>query len=63
MTSQGLIPPPAVTRGDWIATFELGSTVVLITPSSYKGTPLVSPDQEVRYGQPVLGFASAVLPL
>jgi phosphatidylserine decarboxylase len=55
--------PRAVKRGDWIATFELGSTVVLITSSSHGATPLVSPNEEVRYGQPVLRFASAVLPL
>ncbi len=51
--------PPEVKRGDWIATFELGSTVVLLTSSSYNATPLVSPLDEVRYGQPVLGFAAA----
>jgi phosphatidylserine decarboxylase len=59
----GLIPPPVVKRGDWIATFELGSTVVLITSSSHQATPLVSPNEEVHYGQPVLGFASAARPL
>ena len=51
--------PPAVKRGDWIATFELGSTVVLLTSSSHEATPLVSPNEEVRYGQPVLRFAAA----
>jgi phosphatidylserine decarboxylase len=51
--------PPAVKRGDWIATFELGSTVVLIMPSSLEATPLVSPGQEIHYGQPVLGNAAA----
>jgi len=54
---------PAVKRGDWIATFELGSSVVLITSSSFKATPLVSPKEKVRYGQPVLGFVSAESPL
>jgi phosphatidylserine decarboxylase len=61
--SHRLDPPTAVKRGDWIATFELGSTVVLITSSSYEATPLVSPDEEVRYGQAVLRFAPAVVPL
>jgi phosphatidylserine decarboxylase len=45
--------PPPVERGGWIATFELGSTVVLITSSSPTATPLVSPNEKVRYGQPV----------
>ncbi len=61
--SRVLIPPPAVKRGDWVATFEIGSTVVLITSSSYKATALVSPNEKVHYGQPVLGFASANYPL
>lgn len=55
--------PAAVKRGDWIATFELGSSVVLITSSSFKATPLVSPKEKVHYGQPVLGFACADSPL
>jgi phosphatidylserine decarboxylase len=55
--------PHAVKRGDWIATFELGSSVVLITSSSLRATPLVSPNEKVRYGQAVLGFASAGSPL
>ncbi len=52
-----------VKRGDWIATFELGSSVVLITSSSLEATPLVSPNEKVHYGQPVLRFASANRPL
>jgi phosphatidylserine decarboxylase len=51
--------PHTVSRGDWIATFELGSSVVLITSSSPRATALVSPDEKVSYGQPVLRFASA----
>ncbi len=55
--SHGLSPPRAVKRGDWLATFELGSTVVLIMSSAHKTTTLVSPDDEVRYGQPILEYA------
>ncbi len=55
--------PHAVRRGDWIGTFELGSSVVLITPASLNTTPLVSPHEKVHYGQPVLRFASADRPL
>ncbi len=44
---------PPVERGGWIATFELGSTVVLITSSSHGATPLVSPNEKIQYGQPL----------
>jgi phosphatidylserine decarboxylase len=55
--------PHVVKRGDWIGTFALGSSVVLITSASLNATPLVSPHQKVHYGQPVLRFASADSPL
>jgi phosphatidylserine decarboxylase len=50
--------PLPVKKGDWIATFELGSTVVLLMPPGANVTSLVVPNQEVRYGQPVLTYAS-----
>jgi phosphatidylserine decarboxylase len=50
--------PPPVERGGWIATFELGSTVVLITSSSPEATPLVSLNEKVRYGQPLFRLDS-----
>ena len=46
-------PARPVERGGWIATFELGSTVVLIASASVATTPLVSPNEKVLYGQPV----------
>jgi phosphatidylserine decarboxylase len=49
-------PPAPVRRGDWVATFELGSTVVLLTPPAANVQPLVSPNEEVKYGQPVLTY-------
>jgi phosphatidylserine decarboxylase len=49
-------PPPRVQRGDWVATFELGSTVVLLTPPAANVTALVSPSDKVKYGQPVLTY-------
>jgi len=55
--------PHRVKRGDWIATFELGSSVVLITASSFQATPLVSPNEKVRYGQPVFQFDAVAGPL
>jgi phosphatidylserine decarboxylase len=43
---------PPIERGSWIATFELGSTVVLIT-SSPEAMPLISPNEKIQYGQPL----------
>jgi phosphatidylserine decarboxylase len=48
--------PIAVKRGDWIATFELGSTAVLITPPGADVVSLISPNQKVKYGQPVFAY-------
>ena len=45
--------PRQVERGEWIATFELGSTVILITEPSKKLEANVSRDQPVQYGQSV----------
>jgi phosphatidylserine decarboxylase len=55
--------PPPVERGGWIATFELGSTVVLITSSSPDATPLVSSNEKVRYGQPLFRLNVPARPL
>jgi phosphatidylserine decarboxylase len=49
-------PPASVKRGDWIATFELGSTVVLFTPPAANVVPLIRPNEEVKYGQPVIAY-------
>jgi phosphatidylserine decarboxylase len=54
--------PQAIGRGQWIATFELGSTVVLITSSSLAATPLISLNERVRYGQPVFRLDSPARP-
>ena len=54
--SRLLQPPPSVKRGDWIATFELGSTVVLFMPLAANVVPLVSPNEEVKYGQPIVTY-------
>ncbi len=50
-------PAVDVHRGDWVATFELGSTVVLLTPPAAHTTPLVAANEEIKYGQPVLTYA------
>jgi phosphatidylserine decarboxylase len=48
-------PPLNVRRGDWLATFELGSTAILITEPSERWTPCVGRDDKVKYGQPLFG--------
>lgn len=48
-----------VQRGQWIATFELGSTVVLIAARSLKATPLVSIGEHVAYGRPLFATEPA----
>ncbi len=49
--------PPTVARGDWLATFELGSTVVLIAPPGPDAVPLVHPNEKVRYGESLFRLA------
>ncbi|HYV35715.1 MAG TPA: archaetidylserine decarboxylase [Gemmataceae bacterium] len=48
--------PIHVKRGQWIATFELGSTAVLIAPPSAGVASLVSINQKVKYGQPLFAY-------
>ena len=48
-------PPPSVRRGQWLATFELGSTAILIAEPGSALTPLVNRGDLVRYGEPVFG--------
>lgn len=48
--------PVPCRRGEWIATFELGSTAVLITPPKIGVVQLVSQYQKVKYGQPVFSY-------
>jgi phosphatidylserine decarboxylase len=45
-------PPLPVQRGDWVATFELGSTAILITGPG-QGKICVERDDKVKYGQPL----------
>jgi phosphatidylserine decarboxylase len=55
-----LEPPRRMDRAEWIATFELGSTVILITEQSCNATALIERDQKVQFGQPV--FDTKFLP-
>jgi phosphatidylserine decarboxylase len=49
-------PSAPVQRGGWVATFELGSTAVLITPPAAGVAPRVAPHEKVKYGQPVFTY-------
>jgi phosphatidylserine decarboxylase len=51
-----LSPPRPVERGEWIATFELGSTVILIAEPHEGLVPVIARDQCVVYGQPAFTF-------
>jgi phosphatidylserine decarboxylase len=52
ITRHELTPPRNVQRGEWIATFELGSTVILITEPRAGMVPAVARNEQVVYGQP-----------
>jgi phosphatidylserine decarboxylase len=56
LTTKTWGPPLPVRRGDWVATFELGSTVVLVVPPAAGVAPLVSPNDKVRYGEPLFTY-------
>jgi phosphatidylserine decarboxylase len=49
-------PPVPIRRGEWIATFELGSTVVLLAPPAANVVTEVHPNQKVQYGQPLFTY-------
>jgi len=49
-------PSLPVKRGEWIATFGLGSTVILITEPDDSIIPRLVRDQQVIYGQPAFSF-------
>jgi phosphatidylserine decarboxylase len=48
--------PPVMRPGEWVATFGLGSTVILITETAERVTTLVTRGEKVQYGQPVFSF-------
>ena len=51
-------PPRKMDRAEWIATFELGSTVILITEKGSVSEPLTERDQTVRFGEPIFDTVS-----
>lgn len=56
VTRQQFGTPRPVERGEWFATFELGSTVILVTEENAGIRPEITPDAEVAYGQPAFSF-------
>jgi phosphatidylserine decarboxylase len=48
--------PRAVDAGQWVATFELGSTVIAIVEGARDVVSHVTCEQRVRYGQPLFTF-------
>ena len=54
ITNKNLCSPIPVNRGEWFATFELGSTVILLfPPQNERKSILISPNEKVKYGQPI----------
>jgi phosphatidylserine decarboxylase len=49
-------PAEPMRRGQWLATFELGSTVVLLTPPADGVQALVEANVKVKYGQPLFTY-------
>jgi phosphatidylserine decarboxylase len=50
--------PLGVKRGEWLATFELGSTAILITEPAGQVVIHVRAEEPVKYGQPVFSLRS-----
>jgi phosphatidylserine decarboxylase len=53
VTTTRVDPMRTVSRAEWIATFELGSTVILIAEQSCASTSIVTVNDSVHYGQPL----------
>src|SRR5262249_29877657 len=53
---QSWASPVPVERGEWLATFELGSTLVLLMPPAAGVRPLVASNTKVNYGQPLFTY-------
>ena len=58
VTVTELNPGQKLDRAEWLATFELGSTVILITESGSATRALLQRDQSVQFGQPLFDTTS-----
>jgi phosphatidylserine decarboxylase len=52
VTRNSYAAPVTVTRGQWIATFELGSTAILILEKAESVSTHLTTEERVKYGQP-----------
>lgn len=53
--------PRKMECGDWVATFELGSTVIVLMERQPSVVSHIQADQKLRYGQPLFTFGSPPL--
>ena len=58
VTVTKLETPRPMDRAEWIATIELGSTVILITERDRTGLPLVKRDDTIHFGEPLFDASS-----
>ncbi|HLN28739.1 MAG TPA: archaetidylserine decarboxylase [Gemmataceae bacterium] len=49
--------PVLMKKGEWLATFELGSTAILITEPAQRVITHLTRDEKVKYGQPAFSVA------
>jgi len=54
--------PVELGRCGWLATFNLGSTVIVVTEPNTASEVLVKEDQQLHYGQPLFHFSKPVEP-
>jgi phosphatidylserine decarboxylase len=59
ITCRQFTTPRRIERGEWIATFELGSTVILITEAHVGMVPELTRDERVVYGQPAFSVGNS----
>lgn len=48
--------PIALNKGEWLATFELGSTVILLAEPAERAIAQVNREDKVKYGEPLFSF-------
>jgi phosphatidylserine decarboxylase len=58
ITRKSYHPPVALRKAQWVSTFELGSTAILITEPAEGVITHVKQDDQVKYGQPLFSFPS-----
>jgi phosphatidylserine decarboxylase len=56
LSRKAFTPPLPVRRGEWVGTFELGSTAILLTAAAGGVAPDIEVGEKVKYGQPAFRF-------